>query len=142
MFPQRAIEDAIGHIKPQDEALSIIALYRVLKRGIKITEHGDHKKRQKHTITIAAPVEINGVRGNMGVVVNLTNNKYYVHRVIMPDGSSFKFDIKKDTNQEMRKGVPKGSLADATRFASINSISQNLEKSTQNDEKILPCQTT
>lgn len=95
LFPERAIDDAIGHIKDQDEILSIIALFRVLKRGVQIAEHGDHKKRQKHTITIAAPIEINGVRGNMGVVVNLTNNKYYVHRVIMPDGSSFKFDIKK-----------------------------------------------
>ena len=137
LFPERAIDDAIGHIKDQDEILPIIALFRVLKRGIKIAEHGDHKKRQKHTVTIAAPIEINGVRGNMGVVVNLTNNKYYVHRVIMPDGSSFKFDIKKDTNQEMRKGVPEGSLADATRFASINSIPHPAEKSTETTEKNL-----
>ena len=54
----------------------------------------------------------------------------------MPDGSSFKFDIKKDTNQEMRKGVPNGSLADATRFASTNSIPQKSHLSTVLEKKV------
>ena len=54
---------------------------------------------------------------------------------IMPDGSSFKFDIKKDTGQEMRKGVPEGSLADATRLASTNSITQNTKMSTPSEGK-------
>ena len=94
----------------QDEILSIIALFRVLKRGIKIAEHGNHKTRDKHTITIAAPIEINGARGNMGVVVNLRNSKYYVHRVIMPDGSSFKFDIKKIQIKKCVRECPMGLL--------------------------------
>ena len=71
----------------------------------------------------------------MGVVVNLNNNKYYVHRVIMPNDAVFKFDIKKDTNQEMRKGVPSGSLADATRLVSNNSIPNSSEKVNHSDEK-------
>ena len=100
----------------------------MLKRGIQIGEHGNHKLREKHTVTFAAPIELNGVRGNMAVVVNMKNRKYYVHRILLPDGGSFSFDKNKNANRETHQGVPKGSLANTTRFASNNSISHSNEK--------------
>ena len=51
---------------------------------------------------------LNGVRGNMAVVVNMRNNKHYVHRILTPDGSEFVFDVKrKDT--EPTSGEPSSS---------------------------------
>ena len=51
---------------------------------------------------------MNGVRGNMAVVVNMRNNKHYVHRILTPDGSEFVFDVKrKDT--EPTSGEPSSS---------------------------------
>ena len=53
----------------------------------------------------------------------------------MPDGSMFKFEeIKKDAERESQRGVPKGSLANATSPASNNSISQDSDLSTDNSK--------
>ena len=57
--------------------------------------HADHKSRGFSTVTIAAPVTIGGVRSNVGVVVKqIGRNLYKTHRVIMPDGSAFTYEIK------------------------------------------------
>ena len=129
-FDEESIRDSMKYLDSDEEKISIIGIYKVLKQGIKIGEHGNHKNRGKHTVTFAAPVEINGVRGNMAVVVNMRNNKYKVHRILMPDGSVFKFEEKAKNNaeQEMQRGVPKRSLANATSSASINSIPNSDEK--------------
>ena len=135
-FSEKDIYGAIDHLDTDAERVSIAALYHVLKRGILIGEHGNHKLREKHTVTFAAPVELNGVRGNMAAVVNMRNKKYYVHRIIMPDGSSFKFNKNENANQEAQRGVPERSLANATRSASNNSIPDSPEKVNTSDEKI------
>jgi hypothetical protein len=135
-FDEESIRDAMKYLDTDAEKVSIVALYSVLKRGIQIGEHGDHKSRGKHTITFAAPVELNGIVGNMAVVVNMRNNKYKVHRILMPDGSMFKFlDKKIDTEQEMQRGVPKRSLANATSSVSGSSISQKQKKINRNSKK-------
>ena len=127
-FAQKDIYGAIEHLTSAEEIVAIVAVPRVIKRGIQIGEHGNHKLREKHTVTFAAPVVLNGIRGNMAVVVNMKNKKYYVHRIIMPDGSAFKFAENKNTDQEMYQGVPKRSLADTTRSVSNNSIPDSGEK--------------
>lgn len=67
-----------------------LALQSVLKRGIEIDGHDMHKGRSYDTVTIAAPVEINGKRGNMAVVVKRTKgNRYKVHRILTPEGNNF-----------------------------------------------------
>ena len=124
-FDEKAIRDAMNYLDTDAEKVSIVALYKVLKRGVQIGEHGNHKMRGKHTVTFAAPVVLNGIRGNMAVVVNMRNNKYKVHRILMPDNSFFKFEeTKKNAAQESQRGVPKGSLANATSATSNTSISQ------------------
>ena len=124
VFSEDEIRSAMKYLDDNEEKVAFVALYYVLKRGIQVGNHGNHKLRQKSTVTFAAPIELNGVRGNMAVVVNLNGNKYYVHRIVMPDGSAFRFN-KKDAKQELYQGVPKRSLADTTSFASDTSISNN-----------------
>ena len=135
-FDEEDIRDAMKYLDTDEEKISIVSIYKVLKRGIQIGEHGNHKNRGKHTITFAAPVEINGVRGNVAVVVNMRNNRYKVHRILMPDGSIFKFDekLKNNAEQEMQRGVPKGSLANATSSASNPIIPDSTEKINPSDE--------
>ena len=135
-FDETSIRDAMKYLDTDAEKVSIVGIYKVIKQGIVIGEHGNHKDRGKHTITFGAPVVINGTRGNMAVVVNMRNNKYKVHRILMPDGSVFKFeDIKNDAEQEMQRGVPKGSLANATSSASTISITDPAPKVNPSDKK-------
>ena len=134
-FTEDNIRHAMAYLDTDAEKVSIVALYKVLKQGIKIGEHGNHKLREKHTITLAAPVELNGIRGNMAVVVNMRNNQYKVHRILMPDGSIFKFgEIKNDAVRETQRGVPKRSLANATSPASTSSIPQKSDLSTPSEK--------
>ena len=61
-----------------------------MEQGIEISSRENHKDREYGTVTIAAPVTINGKRGNMAVVVKkTTGNHYKVHRILTPDGSVF-----------------------------------------------------
>ena len=55
--------------------------------------HINHKQRGFSSVTFAAPVIINGKRGNVAVVVQQKGkNKYHVHRILMPDGSKFVYE--------------------------------------------------
>ena len=77
------------------ELYAVLAVPKVIKRGIEIHGHENHKYRGFLTVTFAAPVEINGVRGNMGVVVKLMDKKRYkTHRILLPDGSVFVYETK------------------------------------------------
>ena len=128
-FGKNEIYGAIEHLSNPQEFGAIIAVPMVLKRGVQIGEHGDHKNRTKHTVTFGAPVMLNGISGNMAVVINFVNHKFYIHRIVLPDGTPFQLAKRKDADKEMHKGVPKRSLAGATKSASNSSISDSSEKS-------------
>ena len=52
--------------------------------------HTNHKDRSLDTISFSAPVELNGKRGNMAVVVKIAGrNIYKTHRILAPDGKLF-----------------------------------------------------
>ncbi len=110
----------------------------VLKRGKLISGHYDHKGEGFPTYTFAAPVVINGQRGNVAVVVRKTGKyRYKMHRILMPDGSVF---VYKDINEnaeltgsdillnEKEKGPDISS-------ASTNSIPQKSDLSTPSAKK-------
>ncbi len=110
----------------------------VLKRGKLISGHNDHKGEGFPTYTFAAPVVINGQRGNVAVVVRKTGKyRYKMHRILMPDGSVF---VYKDINEnaeltgsdillnEKEKGPDISS-------ASTNSIPQKSDLSTPSTKK-------
>lgn len=86
------VEKSLDYINTDAEYAAFQAVHRVLKRGKEISGHDNHKNRGYSSITFAAPIEINGIRGNMAVIVKQTGkNKYHTHRVLMPDGSAFIF---------------------------------------------------
>ena len=124
---QKAIREAVKYADTPAEKAALVAAPDVIKRGIEDGGHNVHKSRRKATLTIAAPVELNGQRGSMAVVINLRGNKYYAHRILTPDGSVFEFEqsmeMKNDTERESQRGVTvSGSLANATSSVFINII--------------------
>lgn len=91
-FSPKDINSGLRYLSSAGEIAAYSALPAVLKRGKEIYREANHKGRGYGTITFAAPVEINGVRGNMAVVVRQTKgHRYDVHRILMPDGSAFIF---------------------------------------------------
>lgn len=121
-FSPKDINKAVDYADTNEEKAAVAAAPMVLKRGKEIGGHQNHKGREKQTITFAAPVVLNGQRGNMAVVVNKNGNHYYTHRIVTPDGRTFVFN-KEDAAQEPSRGVTvSGSLADTTSAASKASI--------------------
>lgn len=133
-FSQKDIKTSVRYADTAAEKAAFAALPAVLKKGIEIGRHSNHKARGKETVTFAAPVILNGVRGNMGVVVNLRGNHYYAHRIVLPDGGIFVLsENENDAARELPRGVTiSGSLADATSTASTNSIASDLDFGKEN----------
>lgn len=124
-FDRDRIDTSFNYLNTPGEYAAILAVPRVLKRGIIVGEHQSHKYRGFPTITFAAPVEINGVRGNMAVVVKQEKrNTYKTHRIVMPDGSAFEY--KENAEPTPARGVASnGSYALPISSASDNRIAQN-----------------
>lgn len=86
------INEALNYIKDDGTIEAFPAVPAILRRGVEIYRDVNHKMRGYDTVTFAGPVEINGVRGNMAVVVRETGkNRYDMHRIVLPDGSAFEF---------------------------------------------------
>ncbi len=127
-FNAKDINRGANYADTSAEKAALAALPAVLKKGIEIGGHANHKAREKQTVTFAAPVELNGIRGNMAVVVNKRGDHYYAHRIVLPDGKAFVFSEKNNATQEPSRGVTvSGSLAETTSVASKNSISNSAE---------------
>ena len=121
---RKDVNSALNYLQSDGEIAAFAALPYVLKRGKEIYREYDHKGRGYSTVTFAAPVVINGVRGNMAVVVRETSKKHYdMHRIVMPDGSAFTFSEK--TNVETGPTAATSStdaLTQPTASTSKNSI--------------------
>ena len=132
-FTPKHINEGLNYLNSPAEIAAFAALPRVLKRGVEIDAHNNHKGRQRGSVTIAAPVKINGVRGNMAVAVTITTkNHYHAHRVLLPDGSEFTFEVKKvdPTPAEAAPNAessPIKSTADSIRNSSENVKKYSLE---------------
>lgn len=126
-FSEAHIKNSLNYLHEKGEIAALDVLPQVLKRGIIAGEHTDHKFRGFATITFAAPVRINGVRGNMAVVVKQEGrNVYKTHRILMPDGSMFEY--KENTEPSTARGVAEnGSYASPISSVSEQSIAQNSE---------------
>lgn len=160
-FEPRHINQGLNYLKRDGEIAAFAVLPKVLKRGIVIESRENHKGRNFGTLTIAAPVEIDGVRGNMAAVVQMTGkNHYHTHRIIMPDGASFEFLTEKNTESKPAGALPKtdthatpidSASTDSIRSSAGNSqekfsvreagitdrevLANALESTTQNDEE-------
>ncbi len=127
-FTPKHIAEGIKYLSEDAEVAAFSALPKVLKRGVIIDSHEKHKGNLRDSVTIAAPVIINGVRGNMAVAITVTTkNHYHVHRVLLPDGSKFTFDVgKKKTESTMYSAVNTGEETKDSAYES--KISQRAEE--------------
>lgn len=124
IFDEKRLNSSLNYLDNDADAIAYQAIPQVLKRGKEFGGHDNHKDRNYSTVTIAAPVVINGKRGNMAIVVKRTGKNYYkMHRVLTPDGKVL--DI---SEKEMQSLHPAGgvavysSLATPISSASTNSI--------------------
>lgn len=123
-FDEARIKKSLNYTNDRGEIAAFAALPKVLKRGIQVGGHTNHKGRNYGSVTFAAPVTINGTTGNMGVVVVFTSgNQYKTHRILMPDGSSFAYNEKTNAELTTERGVAaSGSLANHISSASGDNI--------------------
>ena len=140
LLGEKQISDSLNYINTDAEKSALMTVPKVLKRGVKIGEHIDHKARNVRTFTFAAPVLLNGVRGNVAVVVKqTTKNTYHAHRILLPDGSEFEFLSNKKRNAELTSGEER-ITSDTKRTPigstiSIDTIPQNPETvNTENEQ--------
>ena len=140
VYEPRHINEGLNYLKQSGEIAAFAALPQVLKRGEIIERHDNHKGRNFGTVTIAAPVMINGVRGNMAAVVQMTGkNHYHTHRILMPDGSVFEFKQKNSTDSKPAGATPNtdahATPMDSVHNSSIRSLAANSqEKSSEKDQ--------
>ena len=127
ILDEKRIKRGLSYLKTNEEILAFAAVPQVLKFGEEIAGHDKHKGRAYDTVTFAAPIVLNGQRGNLAVVVRQEGKNYYkVHRLLMPDGSQFIFNTKRDI-AETAGGVNNNSGLSPTDNVSDNSIPDSSE---------------
>lgn len=125
-FSPKDINSGLRYLSSAGEIAAYSALPAVLKRGKEIYREANHKGRGYGTITFAAPVEINGVRGNMAVVVRQTKgHRYDVHRILMPDGSAFIFREKANAVSTTVGGITEAASSSGGTTPTINTASKD-----------------
>lgn len=125
-FSHKDINSGLRYLSGAGEIAAYSALPAVLKRGKEIYREANHKGRGYGTITFAAPVEINGVRGNMAVVVRQTKGQRYdVHRILMPDGSAFVFQEKANAVSTTVGGITEAASSSGGTTPTINTASED-----------------
>ena len=89
------LKRAKAYVRKPAEIAMFAAVPAVIKNGIQIAYHENHKGNPHSTYTFAANVKVGNKICMVAVVVaKTTNNFYKLHRVILPDAK----DIKKDTD--------------------------------------------
>ena len=125
-----------SYVKTANDRAAFTAVPNVIKDGLFIAYHEDHKSRHYGTITLAAPIIINGNRGNIGVVVKLTDKNYYkLHRIFTPDGKNYIIDNVKGDIAEAADGVDKQLRYTPTDNISYEDNTTNQSKSQENSEE-------
>lgn len=126
VFDRKRISKGLSYLKTNSEKIALAVVPKVIEDGIEIASHVEHKGRDYDTVTFGAPVSLNGVRGNMAVVVRRADSDYYkVHRLIMPDGTQFIFNIKNKDIAETAGGVVENSGLSPTDNISNTNLPQN-----------------
>lgn len=127
---KRRIKRSLSYLKTDGEIAAFAALPDILRDGIQVGKHDDHKNHEFPTVTFAAPVVINGKRGNMAATVAITTDNFYkTHRIVMPDGSSFVYEENKNTEASPYRSNAENS----TDTRSIESVSRDIVA--QNDSE-------
>lgn len=127
-FPPKRLRRAFNYLRiGESSETAFEALPAVFTNGIEIDGHINHKGREYKTVTIAAPIIVNGMRGNLAAVVMKTSGNFYkMHRLLSPDGTMFVFQDKEIEAESTPGGgvTENGSLATPINSASENRIAQ------------------
>lgn len=100
----RSVKDSIAHGLGRNKAAAFAAVPDVIKSGIEIDRQSNWKGRGYDSVTIAAPISING-EGCVAVVVltqSLNSNRFYLHEVALQKNlqdEGFKTGTKADLHQ-------------------------------------------
>ena len=129
IIDRRRIRSSLSYLKTDGDLAAYAALPAVLENGKIIGGHTNHKSRGYETVTIGAPVVINGVRGNMAAVVRIDEhgNYYKIHRILMPNGSSFVYENKISNAETAEADLQNKPVVSPTDVAYNNIISQSDE---------------
>lgn len=128
-FTPKQINTGMNYLRSAEDVAAFAVLPKVLKQGNIIFENKNHKGRQFATFTISAPVTINGTTGYMAVVVQETSSRHYhTHRIVLPDGSAFKF--------EMQHSDPSGGFAQNSTRLATNTNAASKDSVTQPDAEV------
>ena len=129
IFDEKRLKNGLRYIKSPQERAAFALITKIIKRGLNIGEHSNHKGRGYQTVTFAAPIEIDGVRGNMAVVVRIEGKNYYkLHKVIM---LSENFENKKRSGAE-RAAATLSVVDTPADTAPIDRISHNSKNVNRN----------
>ena len=134
ILDSKRISNSLRYLKSDGELAAYAALPDVLKNGTIIDATDNHKGRNYSTLTIGAPVVINEVRGNVAAVVKQDSGKnvYKVHRILLPDGSSFTYEKIKGGAERAEVNTQNALTRTPADTAFNNSILENGEKYNSN----------
>ena len=134
ILDSKRISNSLRYLKSDGELAAYAALPDVLKNGTIIDATDNHKGRNYSTLTIGAPVVINEVRGNVAAVVKQDSGKnvYKVHRILLPDGSSFTYEKIKGGAERAEVNTQNALTRTPADTAFNNSILENREKYNSN----------
>lgn len=122
------IQKGFRYLNTDSEYAAVLAVPDIIKNGVEIHSNNNHKNRNYSTFTFAAPVTINGVTGNMAVVVKNTDKyKYKMHRILMPDGTVF--EIQNGKNSSYNDGTADNDISGSPSITTVsnNTLSQDGE---------------
>ncbi|MDE6473602.1 MAG: hypothetical protein K2L70_00685 [Clostridia bacterium] len=97
------VNSAMGYSITAAEISSLAAVPAVIKNGVIIGNHENHKGGKLETITIAARVVVAGKPGIMGVVLKKKSKIFKAHRVLTPEGTTLWMDGEKAERKKQNK---------------------------------------
>lgn len=128
-FTPKQLNAGINYVNDPAEMAAFLTIPKVLKQGAEIREHDNHKERNVETITFSAPVEINGTRGNVAVVVKLTKNYFKALRILTPEGKAYSLSGYEKTELTPTQHTPTSGAESASISSVNNTIPQSGEES-------------
>lgn len=128
-FTPKQLNAGINYVNEPAEMAAFLTIPKVLKQGAEIREHDNHKERNVETITFSAPVEINGTRGNVAVVVKLTKNYFKALRILTPEGKVYSLSGYEKTELTPTQHTPTSGAESASISSVDNTIPQAGEES-------------
>ena len=124
-FTPKQLNAGINYVNEPAEMAAFLTIPKVIKQGAEIREHDNHKERNVETITFSAPVEINGTRGNVAVVVKLTKNYFKALRILTPEGKVYSLSGYEKTELTPTQHTP----TSGAESASISSVNNTIPQS-------------